>query len=274
MARYVIGPNAESNPTVGVTINGRYSTLRVGQPFDPAADVLFVLQQSNFADDMSVLATDLVPAVRADFQNGIYQINGVSKTLAEVCVENLDWGAFSPGDVVPGVGYKIQNNNGGFVLTAPAFSALGGNNITVLIEGEIYFPGLIPTTGTGFQVELVTLPSYSHFWNFYIAEEPSGVSTSYMSDGTNTVLSSVDLPGGLKGFHKMAFTFSDARFAQSVDGSAPSVSSAVPQIFGAGPTHLAMYLYGGSDFVDYIVCRRVSFYSALTDAQLQTLSAL
>ena len=62
-----------------------------------------------------------------DFQNGVYTIDGVSKTLAQ-CVE-AGAGTFAYSDIVPGIGWKNRDNvtTVGY-LTAEAFAGATGGN--------------------------------------------------------------------------------------------------------------------------------------------------
>jgi hypothetical protein len=46
------------------------------------------------------------PVAIADFKNGTYSINGVTKTLGEVFTASADWAPWDEAAVVPGVGLQ------------------------------------------------------------------------------------------------------------------------------------------------------------------------
>lgn len=100
----------------------------------------------------------LTPLVSLDFKNGIYSINGVSKTLAECCVENLAWAVFSESaSITPGVG--LTSN--GPVLSSEAQ--------TGLLDGFVMVTEIITNNefGSFYIADRLQLPGYEDSTYFY-----------------------------------------------------------------------------------------------------------
>ena len=266
MSSYIIGPRAESNPTVGVTINGRYApTLTVGRVFAPAADVLLALQHSNFADDMMLVDENgtPMPVVSLDFQNGAYSINGVSKTLAEVCETDLNWHTFDPAGVIPGQGLTATqlSSSQGFVLTPAAFAAAG-----VAFSGAINY---IFTGPASLDFELMDLPGYNHVIDCYADSSVSGGNrvTDYLY---TTPYPYTPATVGLE--HKVAFTFATTDASVSYDGEAIRAFGAAPDNT-SGSTDIGLSCAAAPGGVSAVI-KSLKIYPVLTNTQLITLSTL
>lgn len=222
------------------------------------------------------------PLVSLDFKNGDYQIAGVSKTLAEVVVEDASWGSWNPAFVVPGAGIvntligssPRTSNTMGCVLTAAAEASLLNGFVAVVTGSRALDPG---TGGDGINyswvgLALLGLPSQSPYWEMTAADLATGSvidSDLFMED---YVSASGNTPCALGAF-KAAGLFSPSKLAASANGDV-AVDSGTPSVGAKNSVALSLYVQGlGIGASATYILERVDFYS-LVDYGLADLPGL
>lgn len=194
------------------------------------------------------------PLVSIDFKNGVYDIGGVSKTLGEVVVQNLNWSPYSASDVVAGVGYRKQNASGGAgpVLSAEAYAAVGYEFVAL-----INYKFIIGVAAVGtLQVQLGTtnLPPYSNFallsvgdtfYGYTSIEDLSGVRANLGTDGYSD------------GAHAAAVRFGTGEMAVSFDGAAATVATVQDQ---SGSNSIVLYADCTGSTDSSAIIEKMEFY--------------
>ena len=204
----------------------------------------------------------VTPLVSSDFKNGIYTINGVSKTLGEVWTENADWGPYSPSVVVPGTGLTVTNPNvtSAGVLTAEAVTSVAGGFVAVMT----YF-----TAGAGgcVELDLSSLPSYAP--DLLFIARP-GSDSDHPSVFGNTTTS--DTTSSASGSHKVAFILSPSLVAMSQDGHVV-VQESGP--FGGDATNMVGWWNQVKSGSESSIVEKIEFFSLFdySAADLPALSA-
>ena len=207
------------------------------------------------------------PVAVLDFKGGVYSINGVSKTLAEVCVQDLNWGSYSATDVVAGVGYIQENGDTGAgpVLSAAAYAAVG--NEFVAVTRYKYEIGVEPIDRLSISLGLANLPTYSSYCDWIIGE--TFYDQSALEDETG-IISDLGSTGYSDGSHCIAARFTSTQIAISVDGKAP-VSATTTDQSGSNTVALWINCTGSDDSAAII--EKVEFY-ALADYDVTNLPFL
>lgn len=201
--------------------------------------------------------------VSLDFKNGVYSIGGVSKTLAEVCEQDLDWGTYSSSDVVGGTGLRSTSGSVNPTLTAVASAAvLAGGSFTAVVSFTLAL------TGTGaVSIDVDTFDSaVANDWGFGARLSPdSSTATGTLFD-YDAIFETITLSGA--GAHKGAATLSPTHLAGSIDGGSVVVTG-TPQTMTPVQVGLSTFTSGTAT----AVIERVDFYSAVADGALVALSA-
>lgn len=163
------------------------------------------------------VAAGPTPLAAGSFKGGSYSIAGVSKTLAEVFVQNTDWAPFSAADIIPDVGYARgpSESGAGPVLTAEAFAAVGTEFVAVLTY-YLTNPGGSPTN-LGVILDLTDL-GYAQYGGATLGYSFAGDQYAYTAEGGSPSLGTGDRGTGR---HKAAFLYGDDNVMRvSLDGGA------------------------------------------------------
>lgn len=187
------------------------------------------------------------PLVSSDFKNGVYAINGVSKTLGEVWEEDsVNWGGiWNAGYVSPGVGVvTVGNDYVGPIVSAEAIALLSGGFVAV---ATVELTDINTMT-----FELLDLPNFDPDYNLTIAQ-----ATATITDGATS--DQIAITGGP---HKYAFKMHTAECALSVDGSAAVSINPADGVANA-------FAFGGRDYT----LEKIEFFS-LADYDASDLPAL
>lgn len=133
----------------------------------------------------------------------VYQSQGVDVALSSLVVENTDFGAYSPSDIIAGVGLKNSN---------PTFF---GDALSLVIDGStVVCTFTLPAgTGAGVAFEMVDSTDYNLD---YFSQFRNG--TSCVLNDASTVAEVAPLSAGR---HIAALTMIDGEMSASIDGSAP-----------------------------------------------------
>ncbi len=186
---------------------------------------------------ISKLVSDGSPVVETlvslDFKNGIYSINGVSKTIGEVLTGDAAWaGAFNPATVVADFGLTSGGGANGPILTVEALAAIGSAGFTFTSSY------VIGTTQPLFELGWVVLPGYAN--EIYI-DFASNAGTPRIWNGA-AATNWGSTPGA--GSHKAAALVTLDACALSIDGNAP-ISTDPPS--ATVPNSIAFYVVGALD---------------------------
>lgn len=217
--------------------------------------------------DLQSLTSTPVPLVSADFKNGVYNIGGTSKTLADVCIEDTSWAVFNPAHVIPGTGFAPPNDGGfyGPVLSAAAYSSIGSDFIAVLtVHLSLSGSGVSSVT-----LEAASLPAYNENQGTMVilsSSNPSrieihGTGGEHSTDVKNPIAD---------GWHKVAFLLSNSITA-SGDGE-PNVSTGM---LTPMTNRNAIGFYNYATGTTVCVTEKIEFFSTseYTTADLPILSA-
>lgn len=214
----------------------------------------------------------LNPLAISDFANGIYSINGVPKTLAEMWTQDLRWNAFNPLLVVPGVGYSVSSlalgdTSDGPVATAPLVAAVGvpGGFIAV-VDYTLTQAG---TAHCLVQIDEFVLPGYAVGLSW--TDDPHAAAKQNSVADFAAVIEGIE-PGSY-GVKKTAFLFDTSVLAVSVNGSAV-VETGAPEDFSAS-NMVGLYLLVTSNGADIgtVTVRSITFYPTADPSVLSALSA-
>lgn len=219
--------------------------------------------------------------VSIDFKHGVYTIGGTSKTLAECCETNVNYGTFDPANVVNGTGWTLNNSTAGLfnktdylALTSGAFAAAvpgtTDNGFTAVMTFNLAL------SGDGFVdlgVEFID-DAYSTDWGFQaILNAVTGPPITDNSSLFDFDAINDDVPIGGIGVHTIAFTFSADHLAASVDGGVV-VTTGIPM--ANAPTIIGMYLFAqteaGSAGPAIATIEKIQFVTKVADASLPGLS--
>lgn len=226
------------------------------------------------------------PKVSLDFKNGVYLVNGASKTLGEIATADSGEGTYTSADVVSGVGLRtvlntVSEDPFSWQTSAPlllpeVFTAIGTNGFTAVLWYNLAQSGGGPASGTAAQVGLdyndsPTAPNAG--WGLGIAwgGEPGPYGT-YEYDGASyrePIVATLSAGGG----HKTAITLAPDRNALSTDGSATVVGSPTPP-YTLAPAALFLRVSsrgsdGGSSTA---ILERIDFFDVASDSELPGLS--
>lgn len=199
------------------------------------------------------------PLFVADFKNGVYLVDGNPGTLADIFVEDLNWGHFNPvADIVAGVGMTKTGANGPSPVVATDNLATLLNNSTVILQW----------TWTG-EIGGNIIVNHADIVGFSIEHQVNVRSTGVENVGS-IELTDFTVPDETQAFAqgagKLAATFTPSRMALSTNGAAavgitPDANEGINQIG---------ILMNNAHFV----LEQVAFYPPQLDADLPTLSAL
>lgn len=143
------------------------------------------------------------PLAIADFKNGVYSIDGVSKTFAEMFVEDeAQFSTFDPATLIPGTGIQVSGTGAvlnGLLSTAELAAALSlPSGLTIVADYTLERTG---TRNPQVTVELIDLPDYALEWAFV---HGTGVNKYWIDD----YLGVSYYEDGLVGTYKTAMTLS------------------------------------------------------------------
>jgi len=208
------------------------------------------------------------PLVSIDFKNGIYSVDGVGKTLADLCVQNLNFAPYSASDVVNGTGYKRGPgaSAAGPVLTAAAFAAIGTQFVVVM---TFYIDeGAAPLSSLHTQIAMMNLPAYSNYSDAVFGRNPVGYSE--LDDETG-IIANLGTLGYAAGRHKAAVRWGATQLAASVDGSAVYAATMTSQ---SASTHIGLVANSSGSTNSSAIIEKVEFFSvaAFSNANLPALS--
>jgi hypothetical protein len=217
--------------------------------------------------------------VTLDFENGVYAMNEVLCTLADVVEENVAYGTYDPTDVVSGSGLVSTLTRG-----APGGGVSG--HTTPILTAAAYAAALVSGVNAGFTAVMSFSLFYGSSNQVYVGVEldESGFSAGWVSflswnGGEQSDLfdyGSIDsaVTLGSDGDHKIAFTLCSARLAASVDGNTV-VSTAAPQ----ANTGDAVLIYAGFNMANNATgtltatIKKIEFFPTVANAGLPALSA-
>lgn len=146
-----------------------------------------------------------VPPFEADFQAGAYTVNNVAAALADILAENADWGAYSPSDVVGGVGLVGD----GITATRPVLAGDVFDSVGLTLCGRLFIPHGA-NDGYGLLFELLDLPDYMNERQVTIYAQAVSID-DFIAD-----FATMAGPGG--GRHMFAATVGATEIAVSIDG--------------------------------------------------------
>lgn len=143
----------------------------------------------------------------ADFKNGVYTLNGHAATLADLWIQHVDVGPWSPAEIIGGSGWKSTNNTGPRAAD-PLMEML------TLADGFTWVADIVtdPAGTGGFDMDAIDIIGWSdgistrsrsnstEYINYdgvtpastpaaYAAGVPLRIVSSIMPDGCRTVLS-------------------------------------------------------------------------------------
>jgi hypothetical protein len=201
--------------------------------------------------------------VSLDFKNGVYSIGGVSKTLAEVCEQDLDWGPYSSASVVGGTGLRSTSGSVNPTLTSAASAAvLAGGSFTAVVAFTLAL------TGTGnASIDVDTFEAtVTDDWGFGARLNPNSSTATGTLFDFDATFETIPLSGA--GAHKGAATLGPTHLAGAIDGGSVVVTG-TPQTMTPVQVGLGLFTSGTAT----AVIERVDFYSAVADGALVALSA-
>jgi hypothetical protein len=181
--------------------------------FPPAA--------GGFPDWVTALAAPSgdLPLVVADFKQSLYYRADIGIcALADIIVENLQWGHFDPAEsVYPGSGMTNASNEGNFTMNDDAYA--------LVVSGTVVTVTTNVSGNSQADIELTALPSYAVDVAFSSSVESN---TAYLKDWVGNI--GVDLNASETDTFKLAGTYSAGRISCSAQGD-DVVSIAVPDNF-------------------------------------------
>lgn len=216
------------------------------------------------------LASGPFPLVSIDFKNGLYAIGGVSKALADVCTQDLNWGSYSASDVVAGVGYRRQNGAGGNgpVLTAAAYAAIGNQFVGVMRYR--FGIGVAAVDWLSIQLAVANLPSYANYATLVVGKPFYGQTLIEDQVGVQLELGAA---GYSDGAHIAATRFAAGQVAVSFDEGAVSTAAVASQ---SSANAIALWADSTGSTDSSAIIEGVDFYAVddFTLADLPTLSGV
>lgn len=197
------------------------------------------------------------PLIFLDFKNGVYTSDGVTVTLADLLVENSDYGSWNPARIQAGVGL-VGNTDTAPVFTNDALDlTLAGSTIVTVLS----YNGAV--TGDNFRYEMVdNFIDYGLY--YYSGTRINSEQDSYIGD---QVSPDVTEPTLAVGSHEVALTMIAGKISRSTDGAA--IITVNPAAAWT-PTPGAMGFVAPSSWV----IESIGLYPPQPDADLPTLSAL
>lgn len=186
-----------------------------------------------------------------DFKNGVYTFDGSTVTVADFFAENLDWGSWSPANIVAGVGLV-----GNGVNTSPVFT---GATEAFVLAGATYIADYLAASdsiGKRISVDTFDLPDYTGETDAFSPGVDTFASAS-VTIGHNTANT------GQIGANRTAFTVLYSHAAISLNGGAVASDTAA----GVIPNTVACSID------DKMTLTRLRIYPMAADADLPALSA-
>lgn len=223
-------------------------------------------------------STPLVPLAISDFENGIYSIGGVNKTLAEMWTEDLaNWGPFDPTSVVAGVGFTQHSNSNvplqqNPITTPELFAALVPvDNLTVVAE---YFLASddITIAKPSLDFTVTDFPGFTteQDWGGGANASPASTSISIVVDDNTGIKAQEALPLGVG---KSAFLIAQPSLAVSNNGNPAIVTAPVPPLVSPNVIALVNTVKSNGTLFATTTLRKLTFYSGQPIADLAALSA-
>jgi hypothetical protein len=213
-----------------------------------------------FAVTGHALPNGTEPTIFLDFKNGEYTSDGVTVTIADLLVENADWGEWNAATMISaGVGMTSASAICAPVFTGDAFDLVSaGATIVLTFSGAA--SGVL---SRALRYELVDdLNDYNV--NYYSRHS---YTEGTLSDIGDQVASNV-LDGVLAdGAHKSALTYIDGKISRSTDGAA-IITINPAAAWSPAPTVMGFIISVT------LVLESVGIYPAQPDADLPSLSAL
>lgn len=192
--------------------------------------------------------------IYADFVNARYWADGAEKTVSDIVIENTDWLTFNPATDI---------TIGGLVFGGPVINPLYMDDLlssfSFVQEFFISNDTIIPTH------EVLDLPGYNDEQAFMFSTGPFGgtrVRDRDANDGTPLIAAAPNAT------QKGGGTLTSGKLAICVGGG--TINQLVPVSVSTPPTHFALGLV--QEEAKYRI-RTLAIYAALSDAQLQALTA-
>jgi hypothetical protein len=216
------------------------------------------------------------PVAIADFKNGTYSINGVTKTLGEVFTASADWAPWDEAAVVPGVGFKRVQGDAkmGPVSTAALFAAVT-QNFTAVIDYRLSCDPADINSWSLIDLESVAVPSYSDGVgmtlraNKFNGAPPPGNSEIEVYDYISTVYAESGEPP-IGQLSRTAFTFNGGGLYQATNSG--GVVGGTTGYLNPGATLIGFAGEIGTVNAEIIVSR-IAFYAPQNNAWLPILSS-
>jgi hypothetical protein len=202
----------------------------------------------------------LTPIALADFQNGIYQINGDASSLAAMFPEESDDWPWEHSRVVPGQGFTHRRSDGGSSVYAGFGSWVSS---IVPSAGGFTFVADIETTGVylSFLLALYDAPSYNTEWDITSEGIYSGVGADYANDPS--------FPGNVR----IAATVSSTVFAASRNGGV-AITDLPAQSANLDAAWVGVASSVQNTVNDKVILKKLTFYPPQSASDLPALSAL
>jgi hypothetical protein len=202
--------------------------------------------------------SDDLPLIVADFKTGRYWMDGAEVEEDDIFEANVDYGAYTPGGVVPGSGLPKSRP----VLNAAA-AAVAGDEATIVIAARM------SSTGQSFGLDYTNAPSAGAQRYMQMLSDESGPGMCFVEsyDGVQDVICNPDAVVGAGVTHKLAATLGLTHLAGSSDGQDPAVTAS-PTTPAVPYDTIGIIMLGSTGgFIESLV-----IYPVQPDADLPTLS--
>lgn len=209
------------------------------------------------------------PVLLLDFENGVYELDGVSKTLAEVLTEDLGWGTYDPAHVVADVGLQPPASGD----TSPVLTTLAAADLIAGCVAVISYTMTDPLEEglNGVAVVRFDQPGFLTYQEGLLdIREDEGPPAQARAGIITTILPAAVFVNQAAAY-KAAFNFDNTQVGASINGAGPAVGPAdAPE----PPTHIGLYASIGANGA--VTVTKMEFYSQADydNADLATLSTL
>lgn len=220
-------------------------------------DVSFFLLGLNVNEHALPNGTE--PLIFLDFKNGVYTADGVTVTVADLLVQNTDYGTWNAATMINGSG---AGGVGGSGAAAPVFT---GAALDLVLDGATTLTTLASTgVEDNFRYEMTD--DLSDYNTYYYSQSGFVADQNLIGDG-NGLHPDIIETALADGTHHIALTFIDGKISRSTDGTAIiTINPAV--VWTPVPAFMGFVIPIG------MRVEQIGIYPAQPDGDLPTLSSI